>query len=388
MMRIAGLLRTVVAMTLLGGVLAACDKDKDVEPPKALVAFKAQVAVERVWTASLGGKDHRLRLALVPALDEGHLYAAGGEGQVGAYDAVSGRSLWHVVSKLPLSAGPGAGAGLVVLGTLDGRVLALDAATGARRWLIRTSGEVLAPPTVTASGILLRTVDGHLHNLALADGREVWSNEQPVPALTLRGTAPPTVVGDAVIAAFDNGKVSAYALTNGDILWDTAVSPSRGKTELERLVDIDGPVVAEGHDLFVVGFQGRVAQLGLDTGQIWWSRDSSSYRGLTLAGDSLFVTSADSKILALSRRDGTERWTQDALARRGLTRPVVDGDSIVVVDFEGFVHWLDRSTGTLVGRIGTARKARVTNAPIAGNGLVYVQNDAGQVFALRGRPRS
>ena len=146
--------------------------------------------------------------------------------------------------------------------------------------------------------------------------------------------------------------------------------------------------MAEGHDLYVVGFQGRVAQIGLDTGQIWWSRDASSYRGLALAGETLFVTTSDSKVTALSRRDGTERWSQEGLARRGLTRPVVDGDDIVVADFEGYVHWLDRASGDIVGRIETTKKARVTNAPVAANGMVYVQNDAGQLFALRGHPRS
>jgi outer membrane protein assembly factor BamB len=372
----------------MGAVLAACDKDKDVEPPKALVAINARVAVERVWSANLGGKDNHLRLALVPAVAEGRLYAAGATGQIAAFDAPSGRSLWHTTTKLSLSAGPGVGAGLLVVGSLDGQLLALDAASGSVRWQIRTSGEVLATPVVTASGVVVRTVDGRLHVFASADGHEQWANDQTVPPLTLRGTAEPTVVGDTVVGAFDNGKVAAYALANGDILWDTAVSPSRGKTELERLVDIDGPVVADGRDLYVVGFQGRVAQIGLDSGQIWWSRDASSYRGLALAGESLFVTTAESKIAALSRRDGSERWTQDGLARRGLTRPVVDGDAIVVADFEGYVHWIDQATGAIVGRVETTKKARVTNAPVAAEGMVYVQNDAGQVYALRGHSRS
>jgi outer membrane protein assembly factor BamB len=70
-------------------------------------------------------------------------------------------------------------------------------------------------------------------------------------------------------------------------------------------VDIDGPVVADGRDLYVVGFQGRVAQIGLDSGQIWWSKDASSYRGLALAGDQLFLSSADSKVVSLSRKDGS-----------------------------------------------------------------------------------
>ena len=385
-MSIATGLRFAAAGLVLSGAVAACDKDKDIEPPKELVAIDARLAVEQVWSASLGGKDRALRLALAPAVDGERLYAAGSDGEVQAFEPVSGRSLWRTHTKLALSAGPGAAAGLVVLGASDGQVVALEAASGAIRWQVRLSGEVLAAPAVTSQAVVVRSVDGHVRGLAPGDGHELWNNEQSVPRLTLRGTARPLIVGDTVICGFDNGKVSAYGLVSGDIVWDTAVSPPRGRTELERLVDIDGALQLSGRDVFVAGFQGRVAMLALDSGQIWWSREASSYRGLALDGETLYVTLADSVVQALRRRDGTPVWQQDRLARRGLTAPVVNGDAIVVADFQGFVHWLDRASGALVGRIGTS-KGRVTNAPLVANGFVYLQTDAGSLYALRARAR-
>lgn len=378
--------RSLAALLLLGLALVACDKDKDVAPPKALVAFNAKLAVERVWSASVGGKDRALRLALVPAVDAGHVYAAGEQGAVMAFDAVSGRSLWRSQNKLALSGGPAAGHGLVVVGTSDGQVLALNEATGARRWLVRVSGEVLAAPSIAPQAVIVRTVDGRVHGLSPDTGAELWSNEQPVPRLTLRGTSRPIVAGDTVVCGFDNGKVAAYGTAKGEVLWESAVSPPHGRTELERMVDIDGELAVSGHDVLVAGFQGRIAMLGLDSGQVWWSRDASSYRGLALAPETLFVTTADSHVIALRRRDGTPVWDQDAMARRGLTSPVVDGDAVVVADFQGHVHWLDAATGALLGRIATA-KSRVTNAPVAADGMVYLQTDAGHLYALRARPR-
>lgn len=367
-------------------LLAACDKDKDVEPPAALVAIDARLAISRVWEASLGGKDQLLRLALAPVLEGTHVYAAGPAGELHAFEAGSGRSLWRIETRLPLSAGPAAGDGLVVVGTSDGQVLAVEAATGAKRWQVRLTGEVLAAPVVAGTTIVVRTVDGRVHALASDTGKGRWVNEQQVPRLTLRGTAAPVIAGDTVVCGFDNGKVSAYALSTGDVLWDAAVSPPHGRTELERLVDIDGVLQVSGHDVFVVGFQGRVAQLALDSGQVWWSREASSYRGLALDGETLYVSTADGSVEALRRRDGTPVWKQDRLARRGLTAPVVSGEALVVVDFEGYVHWLDRASGALVGRIETS-KGRVTNAPVVANGLVYVQTDAGRLYALRARAR-
>jgi len=194
------------------------------------------------------------------------------------------------------------------------------------------------------------------------------------------------LAGDTVVCGFDNGKVAAYGVANGDVLWDTAVSPPRGKTELERLVDIDGALAVSGHDVFVAGFQGRVAMIALDSGQIWWSREASSYRGIALAAETIYMTSADSMVVAMRRRDGTPAWQQDRLARRGITSPVIDGDAVVVADFEGYVHWLDQASGALIGRI-SAGGTRFTNAPVAAGGFVYLQNDAGELYALRAQPR-
>jgi len=367
-------------------VFAGCSNDEVVEPPKELVDFDAKVAVQRAWSASVGGGDDTLRLALAPSVDESRVYAAGRDGDVYAFDAANGRTLWRTRTELPLSAGPAAGSGLVVAGASDGQVVALDAATGAKRWQVRLSGEVLAAPAVSGTAVIVRTVDGFVRGLAPADGRELWADEEQVPRLTLRGTAAPVIAGDTVITGFDNGKVAAYALDNGDILWETAVSPPRGRTELERLVDIDGTLGVSGRDVFAVGFQGRAAMLALDSGQIWWARDLSSHRGLALDGETLYATAADSTVQALRRRDGTPVWSSDVLARRSLTAPAIDGERLVVADFEGYVHWLDRTDGTVVGR-ARAGGGRVTNAPVVANGLVYVQSDDGRLTAFRAGER-
>jgi outer membrane protein assembly factor BamB len=379
-------LRIPLALLALLGVLSACDKDKDVSPPVTLVAFDAHLSVQRLWEAKLGGKDKALRLALAPAVDAGRVFAAAPDGEVAAFEPKSGRSVWRTKTKLALSAGPGAGAGLVVAGSSDGQLIALEASSGAIRWKVRSSGEVLSAPVVAAQAVVVRTVDGRIHALALDTGKEIWSDEQQIPRLTLRGTSSPVVAGDTVVTGFDNGKVAAYGITNGDVLWDTGVSPPRGKTELERMVDIDGRIEVSGHDVFVAGFQGRVAMLALDSGQIWWSRELSSYRGLALDGETLYLTTAEGSVQAMRRRDGTPVWQQDRLLRRGLTTPTIDGDALVVADFEGFVHWLDRGSGALIGRIRTA-KGRVTNAPVVADGIVYVQTDAGRLFALRARAK-
>ena len=367
--------------------VAACSKEKDLDPPAELVDFKAQLSPDHVWSSGTSGGDDVLRLGLRPAVSDDRVYVAGHGGDIEALELGSGRTVWRIKTDLDLSGGPAFGEGLVVAGTNAGQVIAVDAASGTERWRVAVAGEVLATPAVGAGLVIVRTVDGKLRAFRVADGTEAWSYEQPVPRLTLRGNGAPIISGDMVLAGFDNGKVVALALASGDLLWTATVAPPHGKTELERLADIDSAVWVLDKDVYVVGYQGRVAMLSLDSGQIWWGRDMSSYRGMVADQDHLYVTTADSAVVALRRRDGTEIWRQEGLHRRSLTAPALQGDTLAVADFDGYVHWLDAATGEILGRAKPGG-GRISNAPVAAGELLLVQSDSGEVQAFRARRRA
>jgi outer membrane protein assembly factor BamB len=365
----------------------ACSKEEDVAPPAELVDFDPVVRVDRVWSLDTKGGDDVLRLGLRPAVQGERAYVAGHGGDVRAVELTSGRDVWRADTKLDLAGGPAVGEGIVVVGSSGGELVALDAESGAGRWRVMTGGEVLTAPTVAGGIVVVRTVDGRVRGLRVSDGVEAWTYEQPVPRLTLRGNGAPVVDGDMVFAGLDNGKVVALSLTTGDLLWTTTVAPSRGRTEIERLVDIDSPIRIAGDDVFVVGYQGRIAMLARDTGQLWWGRDLSSNRGLATDSELLYVTTADSTVVALRRRDGTPVWSQDAMLRRSLTAPVLSGDTLVVGDFDGYVHWLDAATGQMLGR-GKTGAGRMSNAPVVAGDLLLLQTDSGEVQAWRAEPRA
>jgi outer membrane protein assembly factor BamB len=375
-------LARTLALAVLLSALAACDKDKDVDPPAELVDIEPTVAVQRVWSTGMGGGGEKLRLALGLAELDGTVFAAARSGRVRAIDSVTGRTRWQTDTKLELSAGPGAGEGLVVVGTNGGQLVALDAATGQQRWTVQMSGEVLAPPLIAGDRVVVRTVDGRLRALAMTDGTEAWTVEDQVPRLSLRGTSPPVRAGDAVVGGFDSGRVFAVSLANGETLWQAQVSTPRGRSELERLADVDAAVRVSGGDVYAVGYQGRITMMALDSGQIWWARDVSSYRGLDLDGDQLYVSTSDGEVIAMRRRDGSVIWQQQGLKRRGLSTPAIHAGTVIVGDFDGYLHWLDRDSGRFVARERPSR-TRISAAPLVVGDRVVVVDDGGEITAYR-----
>lgn len=368
-------------------LMAACSKDKDIDTPAVLTPFNATLKVERVWTAKVSDKGAKvLRLGLGLATDGNHVYAAGFKGEVAAYDVSTGHRVWETrLKKTPFSGGPAASADMVVAGTSEGEVVALKATDGKLLWRVRLNGEILAAPAISDRAVAVRTVDGKLRALSPKDGHELWVQEQQVPRLSLRGTSRPVIAGDLTLCGFDNGKVIAVNMNDGSLQWEATVAPPHGRTELERLDDVDSTPRVSGSDVFTVGFQGRVAMLALDTGQVWWSHDASSYRGIALDDDALYVANADGEVVALRRKTGAEIWRQKALLHRGLSAVALTDNAVVTADYQGNVHWLDKATGAIAART-RAGKVRISNPPVVSGNTVMVINDDGHITAYRTSP--
>lgn len=363
--------------------LAGCggfSRDDDNAPvPAELEDFEPSVEIDRLWSrraASGAGP----ALALHPAVAGGRVFTAGGDGDVAAYDAGTGERLWETDTGVPVSAGPGAGPGVVVVGSSDGDVVALDGAGGEVAWRARVSSEVLSPPAASERVVVVRTIDGKLFGLDAVNGERLWVYDRAVPALTLRGTSSPVIAQDAVVAGFDNGRLVAVSLDHGQLLWESHVATPSGRTELERLVDIDAdPVVVDGV-AYATAFQGQIAAFDLRTGRLLWQRDMSSHAGVGAGRRLLYVTDDQGHVWALDRDTGASLWRQGKLERRGVTRPVEFGEYAVVADFEGYVHWLNIEDGSFAARVRAG--GGVAASPVATGAAVYVFDTGGTLTSL------
>lgn len=385
-LRIAGL----VAASL---VLASCsifgDKDDEELEPKKLVPFDATIKVKRIWSSKLGDDAEFMLLALRPAGDGTRIYAASSDGKVTAFNPETGKQIWRTELDIALTAGPGVGEGRVAVASKDGLGIVLDAETGAEQWRADISAESLATPLIKNDVVVFQTIDNRLDARSLFDGRERWSHVQTTPPLTSRGSSSPVSIGTNVYAGFDSGRVSAVNLDSGEVAWEALISPPTGRSDLDRLSDIDGELAVVGQDLYAVGYQGRLVALASESGQILWNREVSSYVGVSADWNSLYTVRDNGEVIAFTRSNGNEIWRNDALLRREPTLPVPFNTTVVVGDLDGFLHFFSGIDGELVARLRYGSKA-ISSDPLVIANRLYVQSDSGSLGAfeiVEDRPR-
>ena len=363
--------------------LSACslfsDKDEELEPVK-LTKIKTTLKVKRLWTAKLGGSAEFLRVALQPAGDGNRIYASSQDGQVSAFDPVSGKRIWRTELDLEISAGPGVGDNLVVIASKGGIVIALDAATGTERWRSNVGGESLSRPLIANDAVVIQTVDNRMRALQAFDGSERWVILQSMPALTMRGSSSPVMSGANVVAGFDNGRVVAVDLESGDVTWESLLAPPTGRSDLDRLSDIDGAMVVVGQDIYASGYQGRVGSIAAESGQLLWSVEVSSYAGVAVDWTSLYTTQDTGVVIAMARRNGAETWRQESLLRREPTVPVPFHTTVAVGDLEGYLHFFNNLDGEPVARLKLGSRA-ISSNPVVVADRLYVQSDDGSIAA-------
>lgn len=373
-------------------LLAACAADETIEPPAELVEFQQKAEFERVWSRDAGDLEPSLRLGLVPAVGGDNVYVASPEGQVTAFRIADGEKLWEFDTSefrfwgestaTRFSAGPEASNGRVVIGALNGDVLMLDAATGEKLWQENVNGELLAPPLMQSGLVTLRTTDGRLVALDARTGEQRWDTIRDVPTLVIRGHARPTSDGQRLFAGFDNGKVAALNMDDGSMVWEATIATPVGASALESIVDVDGDLVQFGKEIYATSYNGHAAALAVESGEILWRRELSSVLTPAVGWGNVFVTDADSAIHAFDRLSGTTVWSMDDLRARSLTAPALFDDLVVVGDFEGYLHFLDVTSGELVARIehdGEPLHAR----PVVAGELLLVLSGDGELSAYR-----
>ena len=356
----------------------------DTRPKMApLPELKSAITVKTLWQANVGASGPSV---FSPVVEGASVFAAARDGTVARLDASSGQQQWRINVGTQLSGGVGASASLVSVGSSEGEIIAIEAATGNVRWRANVSSEVLAAPLVVGDQVLVRSADSRIFALDAVDGRRRWVYQRAVPALTVRSSAGLVVRDNVAYVGFAGGRLAAIALGNGGLRWEVTVAQPRGSTELERVADVVGlPWVAE-REVCAVAYQGRIACFETSKGQSLWTRNMSSTTGVSGDARFLFVTDDKGAVNALDRSNGTSFWKQDRLLLRNLTVPYPMGRQVVAADVEGQVHFMDRESGTLTGRVPTDSSGVAAPIVALRDGSILVQTRNGGLYAMSLQP--
>lgn len=411
-------LKIVATAVCVASLLVGCESTEENEELRIaeLKPFNITRHVEVEWREHPGDGVENYFSNLRPAVTEERIFTASRDGEVIALSAKDGDEIWRTdtrkkpptwwtkirmksVPSAKLSGGITAAYNNLYIGTENGDVIALSQETGEVLWQTRVTGEVIAAPGWGEGWITVSTTSGHVSALHPDSGEIRWEAETDTPALTLRGTSTPSVTGGGVLVGTATGKLKVFILDGGIPAWEAVIGKSKGTTELEKLIDADSQPIVANQVAYAVAYNGNLAAVDVLSGRILWQREYSSYRNLTYDNDMLYLTDAKGNIVAVDAKNGIEKWTQSEFYNRRLTQPVVYKDTLVVGDYEGYFHFVDKKTGELVSRFKlddidysavrwfiswfTSEDRTAYTAPVVRGDLLYIQTRDGEVTALR-----
>lgn len=336
------------------GVLAGCASEEENIIMAPLPVVQSEFTPKISWTNSVGNGVEHYFSQLSPEFAYQTLYVASRDGKVKALDPTTGKTQWETSlannGQARVSGGILAAYGRIYLGTENGEVFALDAQTGKTQWVAQVEGEVLAAPIAESNLIIINNSRGTLLALNEANGDLVWQIHNDAPSLTLRGDSRPVALSGGVFWGTSAGRLAAAVVEQGQMIWQQAIGQPKGSTEIDRLVDVDASPIIIGSTLYIIGYNGQLAAIDLRSGEIIWRRNYSSAQNMGTDGARLFVVTDKDHIVAVDARSGTELWSNKQLQHRLVTAPVLIEQWLVVADSQGYVHWLDRSSGEFVAQ--------------------------------------
>jgi outer membrane assembly lipoprotein YfgL len=368
--------RTVRAVAaLLGAVLlAACSSNPKPEPTP-LPPVAALLGTQLAWSAQVGPSP----VTATPVVVGGRVYLAGGAGTVAAIDAETGRDVWRASLATPLATGVGSDGDTAAVVTRDNGLVALS--DGRERWRVQLPAQVFTAPLVAGKRVFVVTAERTVLAYDGATGARLWVQSRPGEPLVLRQGGVLLAVGDTLVVGL-SGRLTGLNPQNGAVRWEAPIATARGTNEVERLVDLVGPVSRVGDSVCARAYSAAVGCVDAVRGGVAWTQAASGATGLGGDEQRVFGTESDGRVRAWERASGAAAWSSERLRYRELSAPLAVGRVVAVGDGGGLLHLLSREDGSELTRLSTDGSAVIGSPVVAGQVLV-VQTRNGGVFAWR-----
>lgn len=386
--------KSIIASLVLVGAISGCSSNDDAIKIAPLPLIEPTVSVKVDWEQSVGDGTQEYFSKLAPVVAYGKVFSSDRQGTVAAFDAETGERVWEVeveqqgsffsfssAINAQLSGGISAGYDKVVIGAESGMLYVLAQETGEVVWKTQVAGEILASPLLVSNKIIVSMGNGKISAFDIKDGKELWSYQQDVPALTLRGISGLVESQGAAFFGLPNGKIGGVLVNDGRAIWEAIITPQTGGNELASIIDVDSTPIVLGETMYGVGYNGNLAAIEMRTGKVLWKRDYSAFKAMALDGFTLYLTTSSGHVVAVDRRSGLELWSQLGLENRALTAPVVFDGYVAVVDFEGVLHLMSQDSGEFVGQHEIDDDGHIAK-PIVDGKHLYLQSKDGLLSAI------
>ncbi|MCP4431348.1 MAG: outer membrane protein assembly factor BamB [Gammaproteobacteria bacterium] len=364
-------------------LLTGCSSKDNSDPPALLTKLENPIPLKVLWETDTDAAANNASFNLRPLLVDNQILTVDIVGNIVSLDATSGRKNWDYETQLSAITGLAGNLKVIVVSSSDGDLVAYDRQEQGleSRWSIRLSGEIRSIPAIDGDQIFVRTTAGKLSTISLIDGSVQWTVSRRIPALSLTGNSSPIIDEDRIIVGFDDGKLAAFDRNNGQTIWERVISHASGRTEIQRLVDIDGDFLLKDGIIYVSTYQGQLSALQSIDGNVLWTRKFSSYQSIVADDDALYISGDMSHLWSIDRRTGSAFWKQEKLHARKITAPQMIDSKVVVADLEGYVHWLNKTDGTLLGRVQVS-DSRVIAQPTRWQNSIIVYDSNGHLSSV------
>lgn len=373
-------------------VLAGCSNQVDVYQPVPAPIVENKINVQLVWSRSVGSGVGRYYSQLTPVFDEERIYVASRNGDVRAFNKVTGENIWHLDlddeeenddrRSARLSGGVALDDEHLYIASENGYLYTLNKEDGSLLWKANVGSEVLAVPTSDNQKVYVLSVNGELFAYDVASGKKVWATGKDNNILSLRGNSNPVAISGIVMYGTVDGKINFISAENGLLVRQLNVGVAHGKTNLARLNDVNSSPLILANEIYTVAFNGDLQGFILPKANTLWARQYASYQNMAYDLSDIALTDRDSHVYGIIRVDGSQRWVNTSLTYRNVTAPAYFKDYVLVGDYEGYLYWLDSATGEFAAMIEVDSDG-LNTAPLPDEDLVYIQSKGGDLYAYR-----
>ena len=352
-------------------------EEVDPDEPKELSSYENQKNISIIWNLSFDGENEIGNFE--PGFSSQNLFFADSEGTLSSISLKSGEKEWSIELNF-LASGTAAGFGILVVADVDGNVIALDQKDGSQLWSTNVKGEILSKSVIDTQIVVVKSGSGELIGLNRVTGEIEWSYRSKLPPLTVRGSSSPVLSDDKIFVSFDNGRLGVFDINSGFPLWDGAISYASGTSELDNLIDGDSSPVIEGGLVYTTNYQGNLNIFDIAQKRSVWTSETSSFYSPVIMRGLLIVAEANSTIKSFSLSSLEESWLNEDYLNRGLSNPVSYKGSLIIGDFEGYIHIIDPLNGKTIGRKKLSRKP--IKSIFTRSDSLYVIDEAFNLFSV------